>query len=588
MEHLDGMTLAELLEQQRTPPLARVVDILRQTCAAVDEAHRHGIVHRDLKPENIWLRPRPRGGYEVKVLDFGIAMLHGAHGGAAPALDTAADPDAEPTSLPAVDPDAATQAEPPSHPPVSTTLPSISGPPSSPDRTLADPPAASATLDEGGRASGAPSSIPRAAEDGKAPPRITQFGTVLGTPLYMPPEQWLHREVDARSDIYSLGIIAYRMIAGRVPFDGRSTSISMQHVREAPVPLSKAAPGTPAPVEAAVMAALAKKPAERPASAQSFATALAAGAEGTASMLLRATALAATQFPGFLRVTATVFGPALVACVLRLTSRLLVNAGLVPVEVGAAFGMVCYVVYYLSVALLQPVVAAMIAPRARDAMLAPEEPPRSRPTTAEIVEGFRRTLPATLVVVLCAGAIGMLTQPPVLWAVRYFGVLLDLKADFTPIERTVLVVMELPGVLLYSLLAGRWFAFPSVVSMERVYGLRALRRSAALTRPFRTLSVWIVLLHFGVRHISVWAVWLSIGQIARVPFGWLIQSRADSVVHDAALVVIMAALVVGWTFTFTMMAVLYFAGRQAEGVTLEAMVRPASTPPPPAPAAKAA
>src|SRR5882724_8912350 len=75
MEYLDGFPLDEILTEESSLPLNWVIDILEQTCSAVDEAHQQGIVHRDLKPENIWLEPNRRGGYTVKVLDFGIAKL---------------------------------------------------------------------------------------------------------------------------------------------------------------------------------------------------------------------------------------------------------------------------------------------------------------------------------------------------------------------------------------------------------------------------------------------------------------------------------------------------------------------------------
>ena len=75
MEYLDGCTLADVLVEEKRLPLEWVVDILEQVCSAVHEAHQQGIVHRDLKPENIWLEPNRLGGYRVKVLDFGIAKL---------------------------------------------------------------------------------------------------------------------------------------------------------------------------------------------------------------------------------------------------------------------------------------------------------------------------------------------------------------------------------------------------------------------------------------------------------------------------------------------------------------------------------
>jgi len=72
MEYLDGMTVSELLERQSPLPVARVIHILRQVCAALAEAHARDIVHRDIKPENIMVC-RYGGAYDfVKILDFGL------------------------------------------------------------------------------------------------------------------------------------------------------------------------------------------------------------------------------------------------------------------------------------------------------------------------------------------------------------------------------------------------------------------------------------------------------------------------------------------------------------------------------------
>src|SRR5262244_1730638 len=75
MEYLDGATLAEIIQEEGKLPLSWTIDILEQVCAAVEQAHRAGIIHRDLKPDNIWLEPNGRGGYTVKVLDFGLAKM---------------------------------------------------------------------------------------------------------------------------------------------------------------------------------------------------------------------------------------------------------------------------------------------------------------------------------------------------------------------------------------------------------------------------------------------------------------------------------------------------------------------------------
>src|SRR4051794_34725271 len=75
MEYLNGTNLGDLLKKKKQLPLGFTVDIVEQVCLAIDEAHKQGIIHRDLKPDNIWLEPNGRGGYNVKVLDFGLAKL---------------------------------------------------------------------------------------------------------------------------------------------------------------------------------------------------------------------------------------------------------------------------------------------------------------------------------------------------------------------------------------------------------------------------------------------------------------------------------------------------------------------------------
>ncbi len=75
MEFLRGKDLARVAYEEGPLAFARIVDVLRQVLAALGEAHDLGIIHRDLKPENVILEPLRRGGYFVKVLDFGLAKL---------------------------------------------------------------------------------------------------------------------------------------------------------------------------------------------------------------------------------------------------------------------------------------------------------------------------------------------------------------------------------------------------------------------------------------------------------------------------------------------------------------------------------
>jgi serine/threonine protein kinase len=541
MEHLQGQTLAQLLETQPALPLARVVDILRQTCAGVEEAHRNGIIHRDLKPQNIWLEPRGQGGYVVKVLDFGVAKLReGPEAGPEPF-----DPSVEPT-VRLVDPDATTLASPGTTSPGGRTLAAIA------------------------QAEGSPSLVQKG---------ISGPGTLIGTPLYMSPEQWLNCRVDARSDVYSIGVIAYQMLAGEVPFTGRASSISMQHLREPPPPLGERA-GIPPAVASVVHAALEKAPAARPPSALHFATVLAAGGEGTGAIVSRAIALCATHFTCLFGVTVMVLGPAIVACALRLTNRILCHAGVVPERPAALIGALCLGVYGLSVWLLQPFVAGLMAPRVRDALFAPHDPPRPRPTFSEIAACARKAFVPTLIILTSFMVISAATRQPLLLLAQHAGLFPEGATDLTPFEMGMFMLLEIPAMIAFSIVMGRWVAFPAVTTLEGIGGLRALGRSAALTRPLRGAAMTALGLRMLLPYVTVWLCWLSLAQIAHVSFLTMIDLSTDSILGDLALLFILLIDCVGWTFTFTAMALVYLNARQREGVTLEAMGEPVAVPEP--------
>jgi serine/threonine-protein kinase len=117
--------------------------------------------------------------------------------------------------------------------------------------------------------------IARAVSEG-ADSRLTATGMAIGTPAYMSPEQAAgEREIDGRSDLYSLGIVGYQMLAGVPPFTANSTpALLVKHLSEAPIPVDHRAPGTPDDLARAVMLLLEKDPANRFPSAAAFETAL--------------------------------------------------------------------------------------------------------------------------------------------------------------------------------------------------------------------------------------------------------------------------------------------------------------------------
>jgi serine/threonine-protein kinase len=105
----------------------------------------------------------------------------------------------------------------------------------------------------------------------------TQAGTVFGTPRYMSPEQAQGKQLDPRSDLYSLGVILYHVLTGRPPFnDDDAVVVMARHIKTVPPPMVEACPDAhiPAEVEALVMRLLAKEPAMRPRSAEALAAEL--------------------------------------------------------------------------------------------------------------------------------------------------------------------------------------------------------------------------------------------------------------------------------------------------------------------------
>jgi serine/threonine protein kinase/ketosteroid isomerase-like protein len=104
---------------------------------------------------------------------------------------------------------------------------------------------------------------------------LTDENIVIGTPNYISPEQCTGQTVDARSDVYSLGVILYEMLTGRVPFMSENTSsILLRHLQEPPTPPSRFRPGLSRELEQVVLMALAKNPNMRFQSATRFAECL--------------------------------------------------------------------------------------------------------------------------------------------------------------------------------------------------------------------------------------------------------------------------------------------------------------------------
>ena len=110
---------------------------------------------------------------------------------------------------------------------------------------------------------------------------ITQVGSVLGTAAYLSPEQARGDEAGPQADLYSLGVVTYQLISGRLPYEASSLSeLALKQQRESPIPLDELNPEVPPTLSQAVAMALAIDQRDRPADAMQLAEALSDGARG--------------------------------------------------------------------------------------------------------------------------------------------------------------------------------------------------------------------------------------------------------------------------------------------------------------------
>jgi serine/threonine protein kinase len=410
MEYLDGCTLGDILVEEKRLPLDWVIDIIEQVCSAVHEAHQQGIVHRDLKPENIWLEPTRLGGYRVKVLDFGIAKLAeaditseattattaqgdggnatalraerltmpiaaGATGEAVnrglevdtllyanqPAPEAATEIHAANATAAAVAPDVQTrhfQSEEDAESAATAILPSPEEMPDG-DRTLRFDNVTQRETRE--QRTQLKSNTTRGVE-------LTRVGAIMGTPTYMSPEQCAGKPSDLRSDIYSIGVITYQMLAGDPPFAGSTGNVMQEHIHTDPPPLRSRNKKIGKRVSHVVMSALSKNPAERPATAAALASSLKAQAEGISSLYRRAVALYSEYFPKFFKLSLIAHLPVFLTTAMLIAFELAEDAqprGMTPLRICLIIGIVIsgllqIIAYFLAAATISGMTAIIV------------------------------------------------------------------------------------------------------------------------------------------------------------------------------------------------------------------------------------
>ncbi|HEY0092710.1 MAG TPA: protein kinase [Archangium sp.] len=127
----------------------------------------------------------------------------------------------------------------------------------------------------------------------------TRTGVLLGTPEFMAPEQCSGEAVDARTDLYAVGVLGYLLLTGRVPFSNESTAaVLVAHLMQKPVPPHEVRPGVPPALSAVLMRALAKRPEERFASAAELRAALESALKAAQTPVAPAPAAFTARVPG--------------------------------------------------------------------------------------------------------------------------------------------------------------------------------------------------------------------------------------------------------------------------------------------------
>ena len=227
MELVRGTPLDRLLRTEGPISLDRFVPLLERICEVVHSAHEQGIIHRDLKPANVMVLERS-GRLLPKLLDFGIAKLRAADG-------------EEDLSI-TVDGKGPTEQIPLLSRTRTGDTPAESG---RDGDTLPITPA---------------SSTPTTHRESSG--HLTEVGTTVGSPIYMAPEQWTDAAlVDARTDIYALGILCHEALTGTPPFRGDSPiDLALAH---ATAPIPSLGGGLPPALDEVVIRALAKRPGDR-------------------------------------------------------------------------------------------------------------------------------------------------------------------------------------------------------------------------------------------------------------------------------------------------------------------------------------
>lgn len=233
MEYMKGRTLLQHISYKGSLTIEEAFPILESIASAIDYAHSRGILHRDLNLKNVFLVKDLSGKLQVKILDFGLARIVGQP------------PQKEERVT------ARQSGETIRHDIQKAETQTI----------ILDNKEKDSSLQNG--------QMPSPFEESQTEEvnRLTQAGTVMGTPGYIAPEIFKGLEATPASDIFSFGVLAYEVLVGNSPFKDSSVHTLPEHILETPPLPSTDQSTVPPELDQPILAPLNKDPNKRPAKA---------------------------------------------------------------------------------------------------------------------------------------------------------------------------------------------------------------------------------------------------------------------------------------------------------------------------------
>jgi serine/threonine protein kinase len=327
---------------------------------------------------------------------------------------------------------------------------------------------------------------------------VTRVGSIIGTPLYMSPEQCRGEKLGIATDIYSLGVITYQMLSGETPFTGNSLEILRQHREAQPAPLRGMNKKVPSKIANLVMSALEKDPAKRPPTVEAFSNMFLAQAEGAGTLLQKAMAIYSERFATLAKISLLVHLPMFAITFLLFAKDWLAFKGYLgdtgDTVVKGFLGVANFFTNFISASVISGVTVLIVL----QLSIAPLRPVRGREMIRKAWARIKPLLWTSFLIFLYVG---------LAWLVIYgvgvpLSILLKSKVSETLASILIFLVVAL-SIFAFAAVIVRNSLYAPIVLAEELKGRAALRRSQQLvslalgTVIFLSVVQWLIPMSIG-------------------------------------------------------------------------------------------